>query len=103
MTGARQVDVDIAVFAGRFDSQPLVFAHLLDVAPDLDLGHVEVLQDRGIRRRLEGFFPPQTVTRLLVALDEDDTLVLVLPEAGFFEGSARLSALGPARGRVLRA
>lgn len=103
MTDARLISVEIAVFAGRFESQPLVFAHLLDEAPNLDLGHVEVLQDRGIRRRLEGFFPPETVTRLLVALHEDDTMVLVLPEAGFFEGSARLTPLGPAQGTVRRA
>jgi hypothetical protein len=102
MSGPRLVSADIAVFSGMFDSQPLVFAHLLDVAPNLEFEHVEVLQDRGIRKRLEGFFPPETVTRLLVALHEDDTMVLLLPEAGVFEGSDRLQPLGFAQGILRR-
>lgn len=102
MSPPRLVSAEIAIFAGSFDSQPLVFAHLLDVAPELEFEHIEVLQDRGIRKRLEGFFPPETVTRLLVALNEDDTMVLLLPEAGFFEGSDRLQPLGLARGTLRR-
>lgn len=102
MSSPRLVGAEIAVFAGNFESQPLVFAHLLDVAPELEFDHIEVLQDRGIRKRLEGFFAAETVTRLLVALHEDDTMVLLLPEAGFFEGSDLLQPLGLARGTLTR-
>ncbi|WP_424965132.1 MULTISPECIES: hypothetical protein [unclassified Dinoroseobacter] len=103
MSAPQDLPADIAVFAGTFESQPLVFAHLLDEAPNLDFDQIEVLQDRGIRKRLEGFFPPETVTRLLVALDEDDTLVLLMPDAGVFPGSARLTPLGFAQGTLRRA
>lgn len=69
---------DIAVFAGDFASQPLVFAHLLDAAPDLDLGHVEVIQS-GREARLGSHFDEATVARL--GTERANTLVLILPAA----------------------
>lgn len=68
---------DIAVFAGDFDSQPLVFAHLLDVAPELDLTHVEVIQS-GHAARLGGYFEGRVADDLA---RDAATLVLILPAA----------------------
>ncbi len=102
MTPTR-VPAEIAAFAGRFASQPLVFAHLLDEAPALELEHVEVCQGTGLRARLGGYFDEARVTGVLVALGADDTCVLVLPDAGSFAGSARLRPLGAFSGTVLRA
>lgn len=97
----RDLPADIAIFAGDFDSQPLVFAHLLDVAPDLDLSHVEVIQS-GHAARLRAHFEEAVVRRLA---DGAATLVLVLPAA--FEGAQcpvpqteHLTALGVHRGTV---
>ncbi|MEJ6393681.1 hypothetical protein V8J82_10465 [Gymnodinialimonas sp. 2305UL16-5] len=78
MTGfiRRDVPADIQVLAGDFASQPLAFAHLLDVAPGLDLGHVEVIQS-GHAARLGAYFGADIVARL----PQTDTLILVLPGA----------------------
>lgn len=91
---------DIAVFTGDFASQPLVFAHLLDAAPTLDLGHVEVIQTNH-DARLAAYFDPQTVATLAAHA----TLVLVLPAA--YDGltcpltdTAHLRALGLFRGTI---
>ncbi|MDJ0859142.1 MAG: hypothetical protein QNI90_17320 [Dinoroseobacter sp.] len=102
MTAIR-APAEITVFSGAFASQPLVFAHLLDEAAGLDLDHVEVCQGSGLRARLGGYFDPETVTKILVALEDDDTCVLFLPKAGTFEGSARLRTLGVFPGTLLRA
>lgn len=98
----RDLPADIAVFAGDFASQPLVFAHLLDAAPALDLGHVEVIQ-QGRTARLRAYFDAPTTAAL--ALDPADTLVLILPAA--YSGltcplsqTPRLRALGTHRGTV---
>ncbi|MEJ6390740.1 hypothetical protein [Gymnodinialimonas ulvae] len=89
---------DITVFSGDFASQPLVFAHLLDVAPDLDLSHVEVIQTNHAAR-LSAYFAP------VPDLPSDTTLVLILPAAhpGLdcpFPQTARLRPLGQFRGTV---
>lgn len=108
MTGyARHtLPADISVFAGAFDSQPLVFAHLMDVAPGLDLDHVEVILGDDPAARLGPYFPPDTVA-LLAAKARGAALVLVLPAA--FEGlhcpfreTDRLSPLGTHRGTITR-
>lgn len=82
MSGAtftrHDLPADIAVFAGDFSSQPLVFAHLLDAAPDLDLGHVEVIQSNR-PARLGAYFDAATVARL--GTERANTLVLILPAA----------------------
>ncbi|GAB5448574.1 hypothetical protein [Gymnodinialimonas sp.] len=92
---------DIAVFAGDFASQPLVFAHLLDVAPGLDLTHVEVIQN-GHGARLGVYFEADVAARLA---DGAKTLVLVLPAAhpGLdcpVPETAHLVPLGVQRGTV---
>ncbi|WP_425091406.1 hypothetical protein [Tropicimonas sp. S265A] len=102
MTATRQ-PARIAVFAGQFASQPLVYAHLLDEAPALELEHVEVCQGTGLRARLGAYFTADQVTDILVGLGEVDTCVLILPGAGTFEGSAKLTALGIHDGTLLRA
>jgi hypothetical protein len=99
----QRIPAEIAVFGGAFASQPLVFAHLLDAVPDLDLEHVEVCQGTGLRARLGAYFEPDLVTGILVALDTDDTCVLVLPDAGTFTGSPQLRPLGMCSGSILRA
>ncbi len=78
MTGFVRHDLpaDIAVFAGEFASQPLVFAHLLDQAPGLDLGHVEVIQSNHAARLGAHFSADQ-----IADLPQSGTLVLILPAA----------------------
>ena len=44
--------VRLAVYAGTFASQPLVFAHLADAVPGLDLDRVEVICGTDPRARL---------------------------------------------------
>jgi hypothetical protein len=112
MATLRRLPVDIAVYAGLFGAfpaaQPLVFAHLGDVAPDLDLDHVEVVPAAGGDARLAAHFDAATVTRIRAAACDADTLVLLLPNA--FDGpepaqiaSPRLRSLGSRRGQVRRA
>lgn len=103
MTGFTRHDLpaDIAVFTGDFASQPLVFAHLLDVAPHLDLTHVEVIQS-GFEARLKGYFDASVAAELA---EDAQTLVLILPaaHAGMdcpVTDTAHLRALGTFRGVV---
>jgi hypothetical protein len=98
---------DITVFAGEFDSQPLVFAHLLDEAPDLLLEHVEVIRDADPTRRLAVYFDPRTIAAIKTAAHPYTTLLLILPAA--FDtlicplvGSEHLIPLGVHRGTVPR-
>ncbi|MEM8582135.1 MAG: hypothetical protein AAGA38_14365 [Pseudomonadota bacterium] len=100
---ATRAPVEIAVFSGQFASQPLVFAHLLDEKPSLELDHVEVCQGTGLRARLGGYFAATVITEILVALEDEDTCVLLLPDAGTFTGSKRLRRLGAFPGTMLRA
>jgi hypothetical protein len=107
----RRLPADIVVLAGNFGdhpaAQPLVFAHLWDVAPDLDLGHVEVVPAARGEARLASYFDDGIRGRVARAAGGADTLVLVLPEA--WEGleppkleSARLRSLGTWRGQLRR-
>ena len=97
----RDLPADIAVFGGDFASQPLVFAHLLDSAPELDLGHVEVIQS-GHRARLVAHFDEAIAMALA---GRAQTLVLILPAA--YDGvdcpvsrTRHLTPLGVYRGTV---
>lgn len=92
---------DIAVYAGTFASQPLVFAYLCEVAPGLDLGQVDVIQSRHAAR-LRAHFDAATAARLAAT---GGTLVVVRP--GAYAGlacplpdRAPLRALGMFRGTV---
>jgi len=102
MSVARQ-PARIGVFVGCFASQPLVFAHLMDEAPELSMERIEVCQGTGLRARLGGYFDAATVTEVLVALEGDDSCVLLLPGAGAFSGSPRLRPLGAFDGHLTRA
>lgn len=111
MGSLHRVPAEIAVHAGDFGpfpgAQPLVFAHLGDVAPDLDLDHVEVIPARGARARLEVHFDAAAIERLEALTVEGETLVLILPasHAGLDPPAlpqGRLRALGTHRGHVRR-
>lgn len=103
----RDLPADITVFAGDFESQPLVFAHLLDEAPDLQLEHVEVIQGAAPLRRLQARFSAETAQALIQAAAPYETLVLVLPAAHVglicpLTASEHLVPLGVHRGTVPR-
>ena len=70
----------IAVYAGTFDTQPLVFAHLEDTMPGLDLTHVDVIMGDP-RARLAHAFDTQLAEALEDALGLATTCVLIFPEA----------------------
>jgi hypothetical protein len=98
----------IAVYAGRFASQQLAYAHLLDAAarqrlsPDLD--HVEVIAPPH-RPRLDGYFDPEAAAAIADAAGSD-AVILVLPGAfvtGAFEADGRLRPLGAFLGHITRA
>ena len=97
-----KVAADIPIASGRFESQPLVFAHLLDEARDLMVDHVDVLQGTNMRARLGGYFPPILITEILTEMEADNTLVLFLPGARMVS-SVRLRNLGVFTGTVVRA
>ncbi|MCK0167755.1 hypothetical protein MWU52_09375 [Jannaschia sp. S6380] len=99
---------DIHVLAGRFASQQLAYAHLLDAAeagdlsPDLD--HIEVIAAPG-RTRLSAYFDEDTTAALITGA-AGDTLVLILPGALLteaFAATAHLRDLGRHPGHVSRA
>lgn len=97
----RDLPADISVFAGDFASQPLAFAHLLDIAPGLDLTHVEVIQ-HGHEARLGVYFEAPIARDLA---EGAATLVLILPpaHAGLacpVTQTAHLTPLGLFRGTI---
>jgi hypothetical protein len=97
-----RVATEIPVASGVFASQPLVFAHLLDMAPDTDLDRIDVMQGTNLRARLGHYFAPQIITGILTEMGEADTLVLFLPGALPLE-TPRLRFLGLYPGTVVRA
>ncbi len=97
-----RVAADIPISAGRFASQPLVFAHLWDENPDLDLDAVDVLQGTNLRARLDGYFWTVLTTEILTRMGADDTLVLFLPGSTPVT-SDLLRPLGSFTGTLVRA
>lgn len=94
--------------AGRFASQPLAFAHLLDTADKtgrvLDPDRIEVIQREHRATRLAHYFDPDTVQRIVAAMADDDTCVLLtdpgaLPNAD----TGHLRWLGRFTGSLVRA
>lgn len=71
----------VAVYAGDFVSQPLVFAHLGDAMPGLDLDHVEVICGQDPRARLAHALGPETAAAVEDALGLATTCVLIFAEA----------------------
>ncbi|RMA44007.1 hypothetical protein [Rhodophyticola porphyridii] len=109
MTGfARHVlPADITAFAGDFASQPLAFAHLLDVAPAIDLDHVEVIPATAPIARLTPYFGADTAQVIRAAATGRNTLLLILPAAypGLdcpFGATDLLSLIGTFRGTITR-
>jgi hypothetical protein len=98
---------DIAVFAGSFASQPLAFAHLLDLCPTLNLDHIEVIPAFGCQTRLAAHFDPEVISDIRFHLGTAETCILVLP-AAFKELECPLRAtellrpLGDFRGTIAR-
>jgi hypothetical protein len=78
----KRVGVDIEVLGGSFAAQPLVFAHLVDEVPGIDLDHVEVICGADPRKRLGHYFAPDLIDQIEDALGLHDTCVLILPGAG---------------------
>lgn len=103
---------EVAVFAGRFASQPLVFAHLLDACDRaglaLDLDHVEVIQGPP-DKRLAHVLSAGDAEAVKAARAAEETLVLIfaealVPGARHFAGTAMLRLIGtysPIRSRTL--
>ena len=96
------VPTRIAVYAGTFESQPLVFAHLEDAMPGLDLGEVEVIMGDP-RARLAHAFDTELAEALEDALGLHTTCVLIFPEAvpegrRLPDRTDRLTGLGVHRG-----
>jgi hypothetical protein len=108
MTAPARQPASIVVMAGRFASQQLAFAHLLDVAdrieatPDLDA--VDVVQGAAVGRRLAHYFDAATVDAILSAGDGCDTFVLFTdPDAFPAADTAHLRCLGRFAGHLVRA
>jgi len=77
----RRVPTRVAVYAGTFASQPVVFAHLIDAFPTLDLDAVEVICGTDPRARLAHVFAPDVARSVEDALGLATTCVLVFAEA----------------------
>jgi len=90
---ARQSE-DITVYAGTFASQPLVFAHLWDAAPDLDLDHVDVICRVDPAPRLRHYFAPDVVGQIGDALGLHTTVVLFMSRAGDLAETEALTRIG---------
>jgi hypothetical protein len=85
----------IFVMAGQFQSQPMVFVHLLDVAPDLNLDHIDVICGGDPSKRLGHYFDPDTPALIRDQMGDMNTVILFLPGAGAFpDGSDLLKSLG---------
>ena len=97
-----KVATELPVAAGRFASQPLVFAHLLDEQPNLHVDRIDVIQGQNMRASLGGYFPPMLITQILTEMGADDTLVVFLPPSRALS-SDRLRMLGTFTGTVVRA
>ena len=72
----------IAVYSGSFETQPLVFAHLLDAWDAVDLGEVDVICRQDPSKRLAHAFPEELAMKIEDALGLDDTVVLAF-DAGW--------------------
>lgn len=94
--------VEVTLFAGTFESQPLTFAHLYDLGA-LDLGEVEVICKADPTPRLAHYFAPDQVDTIIDAMGLHTTLVLAFPEAGRLSASERLFPLGKFSGSRVRA
>ena len=79
----------VSIFVGTFESQPLVFAHLLDLCPGLDFDHVEVICGVDPGPRLAHALTPQDAAAVEDALGLRTTVVMIF-EAAMPIGAERL-------------
>ena len=96
-------DAMIEVLAGTFETQPLVFVHLGDIAGGaLNLDHVDVICRVPPLPRLAHVFKPAFCDQIIDRAGLRTTLVLVLPGAldGPVPETEHLRHLGHWRGRV---
>jgi hypothetical protein len=107
MTAPVRRPASIAVLAGRFASQQLAFAHLLDVAdvlggqPDMDT--IDVGQGDTSETRLRHYFDEGTVGEILSAAQGCDTIVLLTDPSAFPQSDTRhLRWLGVFPGHLVR-
>ena len=71
----------VAIYAGTFESQPLVFAHLEDAMPGLALDAVEVICNADPRPRLAHVLAPDVVEAVEDALGLATTVVMIFADA----------------------
>ena len=92
----RHETTEITVLCGSFDSQPLVFAHLLDAFPGADLDHVDVICRQDPARRLRHYLAEDDARKIEDWLGLADTCVLVFPGASSdpLHGTDKLTMLG---------
>lgn len=97
--------VEIAVFTGTFESQPLAFAHLYDASAEIDLAAVEVICKSNPVQRLRHYFDEATIDAVIDGMGLNTTVVLVFPEAlpAPLDSTERLTSLGTFPGTRLRA
>lgn len=90
--------VAIRLFSGTFESQPLVFAHLWDAAPELRLDHVEVICRQAPEPRLHHYMDAEQAQLVTTEMGLETTLVMFLPGAGHFAATPRLRWLADITG-----
>lgn len=82
---AERQPVTIDVWAGTFDSQPLAYAHLFDLATcsgrEVALEAVDVICKADPTARLKHYFTGETVDSITDGLGLNTTVLLVFPEA----------------------
>lgn len=72
----------ISVFAGQFDSQPLVFAYLIDTfGPDMNLDYVEVICRRDPAAPLRHVLDHKDACAVEDAMGLHDTCVMIFESA----------------------
>lgn len=75
----------VAIFSGQIASQPLAFAHLLDVSDaeglSLDFDHVEVIAGGDPSARLIHALGAAAAAEIIARHTGQETLILIFPEA----------------------
>lgn len=85
----------VTIYKGQFDSQPLVFAHIWDVAGGKgDLDHIDVICQSDPAKRLRHVLTEADARKVEDALGLWTTCVLVYGEAGITLKSGRLIEIG---------
>jgi len=108
MTG-QKVPALLTVLSGKFESQPLAFACLVDEAEKLgmrvDLADADVIQ-AAAPVRLAHYFRPQIAARVQELQGEDDTVIVLRPTElasvpSFPRPASALRLLGRFAGKIV--